>query len=284
MREFLLNVAINIIANFVSWLMLGTVAIVALLWSIRSRRRALFRFFGINPAQPTLTAYLTSLNVQPGGAKRVDGQVSKIWEGQVISATSLQNTVTIPPIFVAPTDTLPPFVRRWLSSSQYSFEPVQIVFKPSPLSMSGVSEGPLLCLTTPNYNLASKYALDLDTSYVELASEYRLRIKRGNLLGRYIEPSEGSVSAGDGNIQRPAYDLALVSRITDPLKKRTIIYAAGFGSNGSRSAQLYLVDHWRELDKRFGTQDFAVILECPNRRHDPEGYKLMRIVQLLPIE
>lgn len=282
MDDFWLNVLVNLVANLVTWLILILIAGIGLMVQARSRRAALFRFFGINPLNPSIIAYLTTVVVQPGGAKRVDGDISQIWEGPAISANSLRDILTVPGIFISSTDKLPAFIRKLLSTRHLSFEPITVDFRTSPSQASEIASGPILCLTGPGYNLATKYYLETGSSYIEFTRDHQFLIKRGGLTGKSITPSGGKVPTGDGKLERFAHDLALVSRLTDGENRRKVAIAAGTGSNGTRAAIEYLANHWQVLDKEYKNDDFAVILECPNRRKDAQGYKLAKVVQLLP--
>jgi hypothetical protein len=282
MDEFWLNVLVDLVANLITWVILVLIAGFGLLIHARSRRASLFRFFGMDPVKPSISAYLTTVVVQPGGAKRVDGDVSQIWEGAAISANSLRDIVIIPSIFNSFTDKLPILIRRVLSTKRLSFEPITVDFRTSPPQVSEIAPGPILCLTGPGYNLATKYHLETGPSYIDFTRDHQFRIKRGGLTGNIIMPSGGKIPAGDGNVERFAHDLALVSRLNDTENHRKVVIAAGTGSNGTRASVEYLVNHWRDLDKKYGSDDFAIILECPNRRKDIQGYKLAKVVQILP--
>jgi hypothetical protein len=283
MSEFWLDVLGNLVANLITWIFLALIAGIGIIINARPKRAALFRFFGLDPINPSITAYLTTIIVQPSGAKRPDGRLSQIWEGPAISANSLHKISSVPAIFHSTfTDNLPTFVRRLLSTKNLSFDPVKIDFQPSPMSVSEIAPGPLFCLTGPGYNIATKYYLETGASYVEFLPDHQFRVKRGRLTDKIISPSDCKVIAGDGTVERFAHDLGLVSRLTDYENDRKVVIAAGTGSNGTRAAIEYVTNHWQKLDKQFQDTDFAIILECPNRRKDPQGFRLAKVINVFP--
>jgi len=52
----------------------------------------------------------------------------------------------------------------------------------------------------------------------------------------------------------------------------TAFLAHGWGVNGTRGAVRYLVEHWQELHRKHGTEEFALCLQFPTVAEDPQGY------------
>jgi hypothetical protein len=125
-------------------------------------------------------------------------------------------------------------------------------------------------------NVGTRYYQDKGLSIIDFSSEeHELVIAQGSLKGNSIKTSGQRMMIEGG--ERPVNDLAVLQRVHDKERKRTVFMAAGTGSNGTMAATLYLVNHWEDLHRRFGRYDresFAVVIECPNRRTAEKGYLL----------
>lgn len=66
-------------------------------------------------------------------------------------------------------------------------------------------------------------------------------------------------------------DYGVVARVTDHEKRSTFLLA-GLGGRATEGAGLFLREQWHELQNKFGSGDFAVVLEFP-APVDPQRYK-----------
>jgi hypothetical protein len=170
-------------------------------------------------------------------------------------------------------DKIPDAIRDLLTSRQPSLARIDIFFHPSPSSMSEVSDGAVVFVGGSLVNIGTRY-YQRTLSLVEIDYEgHEVVVTRGSLKGVRIKPTSETITIEGG--KRPAHDLGIIERIQDNENKRIAIIAAGTGSNGAMAAVLYLADHWQELHSQFyvnNRSNFAIIIECPNRRIEEKGY------------
>ena len=91
---------------------------------------------------------------------------------------------------------VPRFVRQRLAGRGWSFEAVVLDYEASPKAVGNVAPGPLLCLATPNYNIATRHCLDWPSSPVRFTDNYGL-IRSD---GEPIVPAGGELDAAGGEL------------------------------------------------------------------------------------
>jgi hypothetical protein len=271
------NLLINLLSDLLSWVIVGVTLSLFALGAAARRRRELFDFLGISRSQPNVHVYISRVDVRPGGATMIGSEEQPIFAGPVVSAREFMILPELDRLFRSPfLDNLPHSARKWLGERFHSLGNTEVFFQPSPSSESEISAGTVILLGGRTVNVGTRYYQDTAYSVVDFTIGKReLFIARGTRKGSVIQSTSKQVIKMEDD-ERPTNDLAVMQRLHDAERKRTVIIAAGTGTNGTMAATLYLIRNWYELYRQFGKHDscnFAVVIECPNRRVAENGYE-----------
>lgn len=262
-----------VLSNLISHLllvMLGAVIALALYFvKVFPRYRRLLRFFGLSPASPQLRVYFSTLWIPSGTAQDAKG-TSRSYQGPAVPEYELEviSTILRPFIELQPRD-LPQAVSRRLVNWGLLTVP-QIRFAPSPLDDKHLQFENLILVGSRGYNVATEYYVTRGNPYFILDIESRLptvSITRGRNKGE--------------NITAQA-DIAVLTKIIDQEHNTAVFIAAGLGVNGTLGAIEYLINHWSELQERYGDEEFGVCLKVPPIGEDPTGYRKQDVLRQLP--
>lgn len=280
--SFVWDVLANLLANLVSWVIFGGFVMLIASRRLLQRHAKLFLFFGLSGDNPTVHIFVSTINVKPGGATMIGGEEWPSFEHPTISAREFIVLPRLERVFRSPiVDKLPDFMKDWPGFRRFRLSRIDVVFAPSPTQESELPRGSLLFIGSRLVNIGTRYYED--NRYTILGYDFErheLVVERGGQHGERINAGSETVQIHGG--QRPAYDLAVIERLIDEQRERTVFIVSGTGSNGVMAATLYLVDHWEELyeehrNNLFGA--FAVALRCPNRRESETGYQNPEVVQ-----
>jgi hypothetical protein len=261
----------NIIADVI-FLTGITICATVLLATTRWRTQArLLRFLGLQTDKPLLVVFFSTLVVRQGGSTGFDG-VRRTYsgpavpeaewkEGQIVSrALEVPGRGLLARLLMTAIRRIPwDRVRDWLGPQeveiQYELSYLQV---PAPLPAAVT-----ICLGSPGYNYATDVYLSTLSPLLTFSGGPNpdIRDESGNPVTH-----DGDV----GMLQRLRRDDGL-----------PVYIAAGLGTNGTRGALQRLFTAWRDLEKRFGTGDFALALGFPWFRDDPFGSQ--RPVELLAL-
>jgi hypothetical protein len=252
---------VNILSNVLSLIVVGLVSLIVF---VATRRRRLRSFFGLRRTG-RLLVYVSNLGLEPFSSRGVDGAL-RSYSGGALPEYETYLVAAIQRFF----DSVTPSIRqrggplrllRWVDSN------IEIV--PSPPSTDMLrSDGSLLAIGSPAYNAASQ-AIDDDP----------------RTLARFARDN-AAVQAKDGPLFSDQ-DVAFVQR-TSVADGRTAFYVAGTSILGTTAATVYLLDHWRELRRRYRrNRPFCVVLRVtgvdarsPLVLHStPAKHVLLRVLQ-----
>jgi hypothetical protein len=258
------NVTENVISDLLVAALFTLVAFLLIMLPGQLRKRRKFRFFGIDPGNPTLTIYLSVVNVitpfttgtfrlQPDSNEILMGAFtgSAIPEGELSLSTHVFKALQPDPL-----DGFPDFARKWLTKRNKWFKPLQLTLASSPsraLPYPGFEFKPLISIGSQTYNSVSAYYAERHPGYLRLISSPWLGVEvtRGTKKGKFFSPQDSSRPGG----------LALLEKIIDDEHGNVAFVASGAGIGGSMGATLYLIFGWERLARKYGDKPFAIMLE-----------------------
>jgi hypothetical protein len=245
-QNWLESIAQNLVAELLFLLIL--LALGWLLYRV-THRRPLLSFFGISGSK-RLIVYLSNLSIQRGGALGVDRLPRSFGE----SALPAYEAALMPWLqrlfnYVVPGTSEQPGFLKWLQLSD-----VVVEFVPSPLDESEIArDSAFIAVGSPGYNRASRYVEDSLHS-----------------IGRFTNDMHAITSGGVAPLQRDHY--AFVQRAGNT--KQWAFYAAGISSRATTGAVRFLVNHWRDLDRKYpGGKPFCVMLRVASE--DGSKYQII---------
>jgi len=260
--NILTNVLAMIAVGLAGWFLTTTLR----LPFVYRRRRNLFKFFGMSGSDARLTAYLSTVFVQPGGSLDFRG-TARTFAGPAIPFAELSTVEPIAKLFSDPLlEGLPAPIRAWLGNKvHWSFGSITPDFRASPQDRNAVACGNLLTVGSQYYNSAGDlYTETLGTilKMEQVPQGMRIRVQGGPRAGDSFQPRPGQPD-----------DLAIVEKLYDQATKSTVLVAAGLGVVGTMGAVYFIVERWQELFEEFGTGRFAICLRFQNVVDDPSAFK-----------
>lgn len=79
-------------------------------------------------------------------------------------------------------------------------------------------------------------------------------------------------SGGDEQVIKSTQGVAIVERFNVPDSSRLIFFCAGARGDTTRGAVEYLIRHWKDLQREFGSRPFVVCLGFPLPEYYPTDY------------
>jgi hypothetical protein len=125
----------------------------------------------------------------------------------------------------------------------------------------------LILLGSGGYNLATQWYQDKYEPKIAFGNP--MRINYGVDKGREIRPDMG-------------YDIAVLEKIIDQEHGSVVFISQGWNINGTRGACLYLTQYWNKLYDAYSKDEFALCIQFPHHKIDPEGYRKPRVVASVP--
>ena len=279
LSAFLIGMLSSMSALVVFWLVCGGV----LYFWLGSRRRKLYRFFGIPRSTNRLIIYLSSIYHDYGlfdsEGNDLTQELLKQGRKRIIEATvpdgEFQLVSSITSLFRPRLSEVVPDILGGLADYYWLLGPLDIEFLASPEDQSDLKFAPSICLGSANFNTATAHYLKackpfltyiVDNSEEDLG---HLEVQGTSLHGQRIP-------------HRPGEDVAMLVRTHDPERGNTVFIAAGTGMNGTRTAANYLIANWRALQRQYPDKEFGICFRCPGSSLDIEGYRRFEIVCTLP--
>ena len=256
----------EIIANIVVAILTIIIAFLFFFFVYSRERGQILRFFGFQENRSDLVVYVSRLRVQAGGAHGivpistgyVGPAITKIeYDGALRVCGSLRSRY-IPLI--------PRNVQDWFNRRFFSLLSLNPDIRISPPEYHGGDVPNVVAIGSPVYNAVTSHYMSGTSSWFVLnnrqvsgGNERIFQVKRGGLAGHDI-PGR---SAGKeiGTLQRIVAEENNV--------RRTVFICAGTGTSATFGSVRYLMDHWQELHKKYGREDFAVWLEFRGQSPEP---------------
>lgn len=269
MPAWVIDILINIAANFIFWLGGGSIV-----WFLLSRkRRRLHRFFGIRKRNP-LVVYLSSLIIEPNTIKSREGVVSS-YTGLAISDYEFQ---VIPQLTTLFTSTrlvdIPDMFSGFIDSLWLVQRPV-VDFRLSPPTIDDLQFTDLISVGGTKFNVVTRYYLKTGAPlYVlnETEDKWIIDVKRGKQAQAQTKTE----------FSKYEVDVGVLLKMRDIENKTTAFIVEGGGVNATRATVEYLVHNWDKLLQRYSDREFGIVLKCPLFEDDKEGYKNWEVIKESP--
>jgi hypothetical protein len=227
--------AVNVESDVLSLIILGSLGFIVF---FATRRRRVRSFFGLTKTG-RLLVYVSNLHLSSFESHGADG-TRRSYSGGAVPEYETHLIAAIQQFF----DSVTPSARQRsgpLSLLRWADIKVEIV--PSPPSTDTLrSDGAMLAIGSPGYNAASQ----------AIENEPRT-------LARFADDNM-SILITNGQLTSHDPTHAFVQRTVDE-SGRTAFYLAGPSIRGTTGATHYLLEHWRELAKRYGRdRPFCIVL------------------------
>lgn len=256
------SVIANVIANLITAFILAVLGVSTYIILFITERQQLLRFLGITNKLPRLRVYLSRMEIKPGGTVGFEPltygyagpSISKIeYEGALL----VRNLVSSRPLAI-----LPKRIRGWLSQQYVTLITIDPTIDVSPQTMDEVSFDNLVLLGSNVYNLVSKHYLEHPS-----CNFYFVKNEQGE---RVIKIREGGLKDVQIPGRSSGRELAIVQRINDMEHGNTVFICAGLGSSATYGSVRYLVENWKELQRKYKQNEFAICLAFPQQPSDGE--------------
>ncbi|MBE9158846.1 hypothetical protein IQ265_18685 [Nodosilinea sp. LEGE 06152] len=274
MKDFLLNVAAELTATLFFTLIIAALSYIVYVYLYLKNRKYALRFFGIDNVKPTICIYVSTLNIKPGGTTGIE-PIREGYRGAAITKLEYDGALTIQrELRAKPLALLPRSLQEWLGQESIELRTLDVPVKLSPPKLSNrdsVFDDNLIVLGTGVYNSLAHYYLG---EYFEKHSDsypwyfYHDKDKLENrIIGiRRKDFEDSPVVPGRSSRVEPAF----IQRIYDIDCKTTVFICSGLGSSATYGSARYLSEHWRDLQRKFGNEEFGVMLLFYNQEPDGE--------------
>jgi len=243
----------DIVLTIAPYLIGVLVAFVGLVVFGLSKQRKLMRFLGVDKTARRIIVYLSSLLVPRGCAIGFDG-LPRSYQGITIPIEELSVSAPLSKALkIDPFENIPPIIRKPLQEKSAVFRALAVDVNASPMKESDIdfSTRSIITVGSQGYNVVTYYCVTRNLSQLQIVQNgSAIQIMKGKHQGETIRPAS------------PQHDIAILERIVERTQSgTTIIVAAGLGVIGTMGAVQYVIDHWHELDKTYGENEFALVLQ-----------------------
>lgn len=223
-----------------------------------------------------LPIYIAHLIIIKGGALLADGTPSRHFEGSAVPLREVEAAESIEKkLGSSLLEIIPEKILRYLSTFSNGFSPLTTETKPAPLEIDKIKHLPrVILIGGPEFNKASDYFLKKANIFTILdpadCHEPTISIKSREGVKEFITPDSRQ------------YNLGIVQRASFENGKQVVLLLTGVGSNGTLAAVDWFLKNWERLNRKVGTQDFGICLQCPSRAVDPTGFRLWTLRREFP--
>jgi hypothetical protein len=265
------DIVVNLISDLLSWLIVIAASFVFIRSFIQNRYKRLRCLFGLTGNSDRLLVYLSSLPVAKHGLVNRFGKRHS-FDQLTLTVVEVETTSWLTVLFAADPLTRLPESTQQLFRRFWAYRPVSLDIRPSPLTEVQLEFTDMLIVGGPLFNSAAKYYQDKDLSRLafKVADDYSdksqwtsIEITKGKDKGLNFSTNE-------------EIDIGFIQRLHDAESNKTIIWAAGARTNGTKAALYYLTQHWDMLSEKLGKDDakeMAICFHVPARKIDPDGYR-----------
>ncbi len=243
----------DIILTAAPYIIFYFIVLVGSVVSSLGKQKKLLDFLGVEKNSRQVVIYLSSLRIPPGNAVGFDGLPRSYqgiaiptWELNICSRLAKELTIDA-------FKYIPPVVRKSLQEKYAFFRPLTIRIEASPMQNGDIDffTRSIITAGSQGYNIVTNYCISQNLAQMRIAQN-----------GTVIEIAKGK---DKGEVIRRAsnhHDIAILEKVIDHTRNDTVlIIAAGLGVLGTMGAVQYLIDHWQDLYKTYGKQEFALALQ-----------------------
>ena len=276
MQSFVFDVFANVVGDIISALLFAMMGLIVAAVVLLSPRRKLFAFFGIRREKPLLRVYVSTLKIVPGADEKTKRYICgaadfrgivRSYDGLAIPEYEFLATEPLNRVFSSQLiANLPKALREWLEARFWVFHDVEPIMELSPMKEEELQFDNLILLGSGGYNLATQWYQD----------KYEPKIAFGNPMRINYGVDKGREISYRGS------DMAVLEKIIDQEHETVVFISQGWNINGTRGALLFLVQYWDKLYDAYGEDEFALCIQFPHHRMDPEGYRKPRVVASVP--
>jgi hypothetical protein len=249
------DVWLNVWANFLA-------IIIGIIFLDIFKKRNLINFFGLKK-QNKLTIYLSSLYIPHNTALTYTNKIIS-FQGLVIPEYEHQVIPFFSNLFTLITtgkNVFHTILNKMLLGN------VDISYINTPLQINSISFHNLICIGGPSANIVTNYYLRSNLNWLGFNSTNNgIEIKKGKRKGQVL------------GLNNSNEDFGILEKIIDKKNDSIVFIAAGGNYMATKAAAYYLSENWRNLQKEFKNNGFALCIKTPQHFIDNEGYKYPKII------
>lgn len=253
MIAYLIDLLVNIVANLIFWLGLGTFAYYVI---FRKTLSEFLTFFGLDRNR-RLTVYLSNL--------WLPSMKQEPWS-RIVSGHEFRVTKTMHSLFGSAPVSLPELVQG-LVDKFFLGEKIDLGIEVSPQSDGIELVNNMVVVGATTKNSVRRQFVEKGMVYVTIDGEPTVPPKQDediltNPLQERFIVTRGK-RAGEAIERGGRYSLAILERIRNEQDDTVVFMCTGLRGIGSWAATEYLARNWRKLSHEFGDRNFARCLWFP---------------------
>jgi hypothetical protein len=263
--ENLRDIGINIFSDLVLWLGLG---LLVYLW-LKIRKHKFLRFFGVEKNHK-LVVYLSNLWQQSKNNS----------EGIVIAGSEFRVAISIQSLFGKTPFRVPELVRG-LVDELWAGQELDYAIKVSPLELNLIEFKNMIVVGASPKNSVRRYYLKSGLVSFKIVGEKKEPV--GNVHDKVLS-SKAKVLKGrsEGQEITGNYNIAILEKVIDKENGNIVFMCVGCQGDSSWGATEYLVRNWKNLQKRFENNEFAICLGFPKLKDYMDKYYEPEILAMIP--
>ena len=260
--ELLEQVTINVIANIASSIILLLFASIVYFFVYLRERQQLLRFFGVDKRHKNIRIYVTRMEIQPRGALGFE-PVSKGYTGPAIAKVDYDGAMIIRNLLHSMSFSfLPQGIQDWLGDQNLALLAIDPTVDVSPLSLEAIKDANIITLGTGIYNIVSKHYLEHPSCHFIFTKN-----EQGE---RVIKIRQGGLKDVEIPGRSENRELGIIQRINDSREHNTIFVCAGLGLSATYGCSRFLVEKWKDIQRKYRNNEFSLCLAFPQQDEDSE--------------
>lgn len=262
------EVLVDLIADAIG---AGALILIGYIAWVAAEHQPVLRFFGVNKGQTKVNIILSRVEIEKSGTTRKFDDRARDYVGPLIGFTEyraalmLQRQLQSRLLVHMPSRLVEILRRTWKTIAiEPSIElcPMSVDFVPNDITLR---QGTLILLGSSTYNSATKYYSE------RFRLLYDFDYDRGRLV---VKKNRRQFRISDEEKPAPRLQerFGVVQRISlpGPTPHRTVLICAGSGQTETQACVKWLIKEWKDLQKRYGSKDFAILLEMPANVQDTQ--------------
>jgi hypothetical protein len=218
-------------------------------------RRRMLRFFGISSSCPDLGIFLSRMEVQQTTGL---APITKGYVGPAVLNPELVGAIEARDLFKGGhVVVLSRKIRDWLGQQFIAVAALNptIQISPEPHKLDGLPKQNVISLGSDVYNsLFRKH--NERSQYLEFrksdTGERGILVKSGGNKGLFLTREGGR-------------EIGVIERVNGSSANRALFYCAGLGASATLGCVRYLAQHWEDLFRENGLDEFALYLVFPDQ-------------------
>jgi hypothetical protein len=260
------SIIAGLIANFLTTL-IGAIGFYIFILTDRMR---LLRFFGINRGMPNIKVYVSRLNIVARGAEGCE-ELKEGYVGPAITKLEYDAALMVCNTFgIKLLARLPQKAQDWLAQRRIGLQALNpsIDISPECDKFDEIRFDNMVIAGSTIYNSVAKYYFQHETCHFSFE---KVAKPEGN--ERVFRIRKGGMSEVEIRGRSVGRELGILQRIHDRDHGNTVFLCAGLGGSATYGTVRFLIQNWRQLQRKYKYNEFALCLAFENQL--PDGDKVV---------